>query len=581
MRFIHSNKQYIERTMYPINPYMNAPEVPLTMEAFVAPANFDPDAQELNIVKAFAAYNDSNKKYIFSVGTSATTVLPAATGRSYAYSENGGAYTTIVSGTVTWTGGSTKRHVVVMDTAALLTASIPVGGVWGFVGDKVNGVISNNSYLKYIHCQNVLSITKIDDNAFNGCTNLTGNLTIPNGVQTIGYAAFEGCKFTGTFTIGSAVTYITYYPWKFPISSTVDFSNIVSLSPNYVVEDKVLYQVVSPTNYLALFSCRNYVGTLTLNPNVVTIASSCFVNSKRTGGLVLPNGLKYIDRYVFNNAAFTGALSIPNSVLTLGADAFKSTKFTSLSFGTGLTSISDNCFANITGLTGNLTLPESLISLGIGVFDGTNMSGTLTIGSNLTSVYWTSTSSAFSSNLMFTNIVSTSAKYPVYDNVLYQVDSPTAYTALFAAKNYPQPLTLHPNTVVVAPGCFVNSKRTGNLILPNLLTTLHKVSFSTCKDFTGDLVIPNGVTTLGNECFSSCSGLTGALTIPSGMTNVGYYSFNYCSFSRVNMYPLSAPTASSSFFQACGTLHIKAGATGYNVAPWTNTAIFSSIIADL
>lgn len=63
-------------------------------------------------MKAFAAYSNANKKYIFSVGTSASTELPAVTGRSYAYAENGGAYTTIVSGTITWTVGSTKRNAV-------------------------------------------------------------------------------------------------------------------------------------------------------------------------------------------------------------------------------------------------------------------------------------------------------------------------------------------------------------------------------------------------------------------------------------------------------------------------------------
>lgn len=29
------------------------------------------------------------------------------------------------------------------------------------------------------------------------------------------------------------------------------------------------------------------------------------------------------------------------------------------------------------------------------------------------------------------------------------------------------------------------------------------------------------------------------------------------------------------------TLHIKAGAIGYNVSPWTNTAKFASIVQDL
>jgi hypothetical protein len=65
---------------------MNVPEV-LKMEAFVAPVNFDPDAQELNIVKAFSAYQNEAKKYIFSVSSSSTTtVLPVLQNRSYVYS---------------------------------------------------------------------------------------------------------------------------------------------------------------------------------------------------------------------------------------------------------------------------------------------------------------------------------------------------------------------------------------------------------------------------------------------------------------------------------------------------------------
>jgi len=123
--------------MYFYNAFTKLPAVaPLTMEAFVAPADFDPDAQELNIVKAFAAYSDANKKYIFSVGTSATTVLQAITGRSYAYAENGGSYTTIASGTVTWTSNSTKRNVIVIDYAISIVANIPNSSVWAYISSN-------------------------------------------------------------------------------------------------------------------------------------------------------------------------------------------------------------------------------------------------------------------------------------------------------------------------------------------------------------------------------------------------------------------------------------------------------------
>jgi hypothetical protein len=49
-------------------------------------------------------------------------------------------------------------------------------------------------------------VTSIGNNAFNGCANLTGSLTIPGSVETIGIAAFKDCSgFTGSLTIESGV----------------------------------------------------------------------------------------------------------------------------------------------------------------------------------------------------------------------------------------------------------------------------------------------------------------------------------------------------------------------------------------
>jgi hypothetical protein len=59
--------------------------------------------------------------------------------------------------------------------------------------------------------------------------------------------------------------------------------------------------------------------------------------------------------------------------------------------------------------------------------------------------------------------------------------------------------------------------------------------------------------------------------------------FSGCSsLATVNMYPLIAPsTDGSAFGDYAATLHIQAGSTGYDVAPWTNTAKFASIVQDL
>lgn len=50
------------------------------------------------------------------------------------------------------------------------------------------------------------SLTRIPEYAFDGCSGLTGTLTIPESVTEIGYYAFQGCKnLTGPLTIPNQV----------------------------------------------------------------------------------------------------------------------------------------------------------------------------------------------------------------------------------------------------------------------------------------------------------------------------------------------------------------------------------------
>lgn len=85
--------------------------------------------------------------------------------------------------------------------------------------------------------------------------------------------------------------------------------------------------------------------------------------------------------------------------------------------------------------------------------------------------------------------------------------------------------------------------------------------------------------------FKNHIGLTGTLTLPETLTSVEQYAFYGANaISKVNCYAMVAPTTNNSTFAFGGTprpLHVPIGSSGYNVAPWTDTSIFSSIIADL
>jgi hypothetical protein len=190
----------------------------LNMEAFIAPAKFDANAQPLNIITVFGEYNNANKAYIYSFTSAiATLTLPASAGITYRWGEtiSGVDYVyDVVSGTA-FTAGSTKRYVIVNSTATSLIANVANhsgynGAIWIYCSSKVYGIYAyENTYLNYVHCEDLNSITTIGINAFYGCKGLTGTLTIPNSVTTIGNQAFANCKgLTGSLTIPNSVTTI-------------------------------------------------------------------------------------------------------------------------------------------------------------------------------------------------------------------------------------------------------------------------------------------------------------------------------------------------------------------------------------
>jgi len=127
---------------------------------------------------------------------------------------------------------------------------------------------------------------------------------------------------------------------------------------------------------------------------------------------------------------------------------------------------------------------------------------------------------------------------------------------------------------------------TGTLTIPSSVTVIGDGVFDGCSGFTGDLTIPSSITYISASSFLGCTGFNGTLTIPSSVTVIDGSAFSSCSgFIRVDCFPLSAPATTTFSMNLGGTarpLHIQSsGTSGYNVSPWTDTGIFSSIIQDL
>ena len=99
---------------------------------------------------------------------------------------------------------------------------------------------------------------------------------------------------------------------------------------------------------------------------------------------------------------------------------------------------------------------------------------------------------------------------------------------------------------------FRKKKLTGNLVIPNSITTIEKSAFYGCTGFKGDLTIPNSVTTIGESAFNECSGFTGDLTIPNSVTTIEELAFRGCTGFKGDLtIPNSVTTIGESVFLGC------------------------------
>jgi uncharacterized repeat protein (TIGR02543 family) len=103
------------------------------------------------------------------------------------------------------------------------------------------------------------------------------------------------------------------------------------------------------------------------------------------------------------------------------------------------------------------------------------------------------------------------------------------------------------NLAAIGSDAFNQTGLTGNLELPNSITTIGEFAFSYCTGLTGDLIIPKTVTTIKAGTFIYCSNLKGKLVIPSSVTSISQ-SFGNSGFSGELIIPSSVTTIMADAF---------------------------------
>ena len=163
------------------------------------------------------------------------------------------------------------------------------------------------------------TVTTINDFAMNGCAKVTGELVIPDSVQTIGVSAFESSGFT-SLTLGNSVKEI---------------------------------------GRSAFYKCAAMTGNLVIPASVTTIGENAFASTGFNGKLDFQAQIEEFPAAIFKELNFT-SVSFSDSVKTIGDRAFENCKqLATVTFGQDLETIGSSAF-EWTGISGKLTFPDSL-----------------------------------------------------------------------------------------------------------------------------------------------------------------------------------------------------------------------------
>jgi len=243
------------------------------------------------------------------------------------------------------------------------------------------------------------TVTKIGAQAFNGCSNLTGTITIPSsvtiigttgdgtgafrcvgtagagvtlvlneGLVTIGKTCFREAKLLGTVTIPSTVTKI--YDQAF-----YNCSNLTSL----VFTDANNPNAAMTINKEAFYGCRKLAGTITIPSSVTTMGinnENGVFNSVGKDGkgvtLVLPEGLTLIGKNCCKEAKLLGKITIPSTVTNISNTAFYNcANLTEIEFARAA-AVSPNVelkdFLNANAAVTKVTMPANLKSVAANAF---------------------------------------------------------------------------------------------------------------------------------------------------------------------------------------------------------------------
>lgn len=196
---------------------------------------------------------------------------------------------------------------------------------------------------------NITSITlspnllEINDWAFYNNSALTGTLVLPESLTHIGIGAFSDCSFIGNLVLPINLEYL----------GSSAFSSAGNFSGDLKIPDKI------DTLYTNTFSNCEFGGFLNMN-NVIKLGYGTFAHCEFKGELLIPDGMLSIPERCFWGNLFTSIILPGSLKEIAEGSFYGNYRLTDISpFPEGLITIGENAFYGCTQLK-NIWLPSTL-----------------------------------------------------------------------------------------------------------------------------------------------------------------------------------------------------------------------------
>lgn len=424
--------------------------------------------------------------------------------------------TLVIPDSVTKIGGGAFSYDTKLSSIKLPENLIEFGGK-----NEGGGLFQNCTSLTSIDIPD--TVTEFHGMTFLGCTNLEeinipDSVTVMNGIEEFGATKWIENKLAENnyVIVNGILLAVNGLSGDITIPDTVK-----TIGNNVFYNEEDITSVTIPDSVTSIedgaFSNAKGLKSITIPDSVTSIGASAFDSCESLESVVLPSSVTEIGAGTFQNCTNLRSVTIPDSVTSIGQDAFADCEnLAKVNIPDSVTSISKYSFENTKWFEGLKAKSSPLVIADGILFDGFDCEGDVVIPDTVRCI----ADDAFSDAQTITSVIIPDPVVRIGKN---------AFGRMSGLKSISIPDSVEIIEECAFSGCYDLE----TVKLPSSLSKIEDRVFERCNKL-NSITIPDTVTSIGFCAFYGCESLE-EVTIPDSVTSIGSSAFADCGLNEINL----------------------------------------------